>query len=81
MDERQAKRDIVFGTIGLIWGSLIVISGIFKSVDASASTAYNAGQVGAVIFGALFALAGFYYRRRGHETRRKLRERPQGPTA
>jgi hypothetical protein len=74
MDERQAKRDIVFGTIGLIWGSLVVVSGIFRSVDASASTAYNAGQVGAVIFGVLFAVAGAYYRRRGHQTRRKLQE-------
>jgi hypothetical protein len=80
MDERQAKRDIAFGTIGLIWGSLIIISGFFKSVDASASTAYNAGQVAAIIFGVLFAVAGFYYRRRGYEARRKLRERTQRST-
>jgi hypothetical protein len=74
MDERQAKRDIAFGTIGLIWGSLVVVFGFFRSVDPSPSTAYDAGELGAVIFGVLFAAAGFYYRRRGYQTRRRLQE-------
>jgi membrane associated rhomboid family serine protease len=73
MDERQAKRDIAFGTIGLIWGSLMVVFGISPGVP-SASSAYNAGDLGGVVFGVLLATAGFYYRRRGHQTRRNLQE-------
>jgi hypothetical protein len=74
MDERQAKRDIAFGTLGFIWGSLIVVFGIFNPGVPSASSAYDAGQFAGIVFGVLFAVAGFYYRRRGYQTRRRLQE-------
>jgi hypothetical protein len=74
MDERQAKRDIAFGTLGFIWGSLIVVFGIFNPGVPSASSAYDTGQFAGIVFGVLFAVAGFYYRRRGYRTRRRLQE-------
>jgi hypothetical protein len=59
MDERQAKRDIAFGTLGFIWGSLIVVFGIFNPGVPSASSAYDTGQFAGIVFGVLFAVAGF----------------------
>jgi hypothetical protein len=80
LDKRQAKRDIAFGTMGLIWGGFIVVSGIFGAIstDPSASSAYNAGRLSGVVFGALFAAAGYYYRRRGYQTRQRLKENDRG---
>ena len=76
MSERQAKRDIVFGTIGLVWGSVIVINSLMN-LDWSPAGAYEMGGLFALLFGVLFAVAGFAYKRRGRQTLRKLREQPQ----
>ncbi len=53
-------RNRIFGAIGILWGGAIVVNWLLSS-PAPASQAYQVGQFGGVLFGALVFLAGLYY--------------------
>ena len=53
-------RNKIFGAIGVLWGGGIVLNW-FLSSPSGGSEAYQAGQSGAVVFGALMFAAGLYY--------------------
>ena len=52
-------RNYIFGGIGMLWGSGIVVRWLVYG--SGGSGAYQAGQNGAVIFGILMFVAGAYY--------------------
>jgi LPXTG-motif cell wall-anchored protein len=54
-------RNKIFGGIGILWGGSLVFRWIFSSPQNSGSSAYQAGQSSAVIFGLIMLLAGLYY--------------------
>lgn len=54
-------RDKIFGGIGILWGGAIVGRWLLVGIEAKGSSAYQAGQGGAVIFGLGLLLAGLYY--------------------
>ena len=53
-------RNKIFGGIGVLWGGAIVLRWLTSGSPAG-SGAYEAGQSGAVIFGALLLIVGAYY--------------------
>jgi len=54
-------RNRIFGGIGILWGGALVLRWLTSGTPSGGSAAYQAGQSGAVIFGALMLLAGLYY--------------------
>ena len=54
-------RNKVYGIIGVLWGGAIVGRKLLTDTPATGSSAYQAGQMGAVVFGAILFLAGLYY--------------------
>ena len=54
-------RNKIFGGIGILWGGALVLRWLMSATPADGSSAYQAGQSGAVIFGALMLVAGLYY--------------------
>lgn len=54
-------RNKIFGAIGVIWGALILYSGLLSPASEAGSEAYKSGQTVAVIFGALLLGVGLYY--------------------
>ena len=54
-------RNRILGAIGILWGGAVVIRWLMSSTPAGGSSAYQAGQFGAVIFGALMIAVGLYY--------------------
>jgi len=53
-------RNKIFGVIGVIWGALILVNGIFFR-DGSGTDAYETGSIVALIFGACLFGAGLFY--------------------
>ena len=53
-------RNKIFGGIGVLWGGGIVLRWLMSGSDGG-SSAYQAGQSGAVIFGLLLLVVGGYY--------------------
>jgi uncharacterized membrane protein HdeD (DUF308 family) len=62
-------RQIILGVIGVIWGAAILIAHFAGVGPSGGSGAYGAGQNAAVVFGAVFLLAGAF------AVRNALRER------
>ena len=54
-------RNKIFGGIGILWGGALVFRWLTAGTPSGGSSAYQAGQSGAVIFGALMLLVGLYY--------------------
>lgn len=54
-------RHKIFAGIGILWGGSIVVRWLLVDKPASANSAFQAGQNGAVIFGALMLVVGLYY--------------------
>ncbi|NZA26828.1 hypothetical protein H0E84_10570 [Luteimonas sp. SJ-92] len=54
-------RNRIFGGIGIVWGGAILLNWLVSDPPASGSAAYQGGQSGAVVFGALMLVAGLYY--------------------
>jgi hypothetical protein len=54
-------RNKIFGGIGVLWGGAILFRWITTSSPGAGSSAYQAGQSGAVIFGAVMLAVGMYY--------------------
>ena len=54
-------RNRIFGGIGVLWGGALVLRWLTSGTSASGSSAYQAGQSGAVVFGGLMLLTGLYY--------------------
>jgi hypothetical protein len=54
-------RNKIFGGIGVLWGGAILVRWIASGNPSAGSSAYQAGQSGAVIFGALMFAVGMYY--------------------
>ena len=54
-------RNKIFGGIGILWGGALVFRWLTSDTPSGGPSAYQAGQSGAVIFGALMLLAGLYY--------------------
>lgn len=52
-------RNKIFGGIGILWGGAIVLRWLVTDTSA-ANTAYQSGQNGAVLFGALLLGVGLY---------------------
>jgi hypothetical protein len=52
-------RNRIFGAIGVIWGSGILLGGIVRPPEGEG--AYAAGQMTALVFGGLLLAAGAYY--------------------
>jgi hypothetical protein len=52
-------RNKIFGGIGIIWGGAILFHWLTSSPTGSA--AYQGGQTGAAVFGAVMFGAGLYY--------------------
>ena len=50
----------IFGAIGVLWGGAILIRAYLGGGPVG-SGAYRSGQVAALVFAALLALAGGYY--------------------
>ena len=53
-------RNRIFGAIGILWGGAIVVNWLLSG-SAPASQAYQAGQLGGMLFGALMFIVGLYY--------------------
>ena len=53
-------RNKIFGVIGTLWGGAILINGLLGQPQQG-SEAYQAGQMGALVFGAIMLAAGLYY--------------------
>jgi len=53
-------RNRILGLIGVLWGGGVVLSGIMRGIPEG-HNAYQAGQIGGLIFGALLFLVGLYY--------------------
>ena len=54
-------RNKIFGGIGILWGGALVFRWLTSGTPGGGSSAHQAGQSGAVVFGALMLLAGLYY--------------------
>jgi LPXTG-motif cell wall-anchored protein len=54
-------RNKIFGGIGVIWGSLILYSGLTSPASEAGSAAYKSGQSGAMVFGAVLLGLGLFY--------------------
>ncbi len=54
-------RNRIFGAIGVLWGGAILFRWLTSGNPTGGSSAYQAGQSGAVIFGALMFAVGMYY--------------------
>jgi hypothetical protein len=54
-------RNKIFGGIGVLWGGAVLFRGLTSGSTAGGSSAYQAGQSGALIFGALMFAVGTYY--------------------
>ena len=54
-------RNKIFGGIGILWGGAVLFRWFTSSTPNGDSSAYQAGQSVAVIFGALMLVAGLYY--------------------
>ena len=59
-------RNIIFGAIGVLWGSLLLLYSIFG--PANQGGAYGAGQTAGTVFGVLMLGAGLYYLVQGIQT-------------
>ncbi len=53
-------RDKIFGGIGILWGGGIILRWLTVGSQGG-SSAYQAGQSGAVVFGLLLLAVGCYY--------------------
>ena len=53
-------RNKIFGGIGVLWGGAIVVQWLMSD-SAGGTSAYQAGQGGAAIFGVLLLVIGGYY--------------------
>ena len=53
-------RGKIFGGIGILWGGALVFRWLTSGLPSGGSSAYQAGQTGAVVFGALMLVAGLY---------------------
>ena len=53
-------RNKIFGVIGILWGGVILVSWLL-SCSSGGSEAYQAGQAGGAVFGALLFGLGIYY--------------------
>jgi len=59
----------IFGWVGVVWGGLVVLSGLAKlASDDMGDGAYGAGQFAGFIFGGLLCLAGIYTLRKKPKT-------------
>ena len=56
-------RNRIFGVIGILWGGAILVSGLLSS-SSGGSEAYQAGQAGGAVIGALLFGLGIYYVRK-----------------
>ncbi|OOG52973.1 hypothetical protein [Rhodanobacter sp. C03] len=54
-------RNKIFGGIGILWGGALLFRWFTSGTSNGGSSAYQAGQSAAVIFGALMLVAGLYY--------------------
>jgi predicted transporter len=52
-------RNIILGAVGIVWGGLLLLRLLLVGLQGSG--AFYAGEVTAVIFGAVMFLAGIYY--------------------
>lgn len=63
-------RNRILGAIGLIWGGLILISGLSGGPAPADSPAfqggYTVGTYASLVFGAVLAVAGLYYLIKGN---------------
>ncbi len=53
-------RNKIFGVIGVLWGGAILFRWLTSGNPSGSSSAYQAGQSGAAIFGALMFGVGMY---------------------
>lgn len=53
-------RNKIFGGIGILWGGALVFRWLASGLPTGGSSTYQAGQTGAVVFGALMLVAGLY---------------------
>lgn len=51
-------RNKILGGIGIVWGGLIVLKWLLSSGAPRGSAAYQSGQSGAVVLGAMMLAAG-----------------------
>ena len=54
-------RNKIFGGIDILWGGALLFRWLTSGTSSGGSSAYQAGQSVAVIFGALMLVAGLYY--------------------
>jgi hypothetical protein len=59
----KLTRNRVFGSIGVLWGGGVAISGLFRTF--SGNGAYAKGQVAGLLLGALMFAVGLYYAIKG----------------
>ncbi len=59
--DEAPMRNKIFGGIGILWGGALVLRRMLSDSPATGSDAYQAGQSGAVVFGALLLVVGLYY--------------------
>ncbi|MGL4464213.1 MAG: hypothetical protein ACRC1K_18845 [Planctomycetia bacterium] len=80
-------RNIIFGSIGLVWGGLLVMNSLFREVPQHGG-ARGAGQAAGQIFAYLLIAAGAYAMRTGLQSlgtsdgkRKKKKKKKPAPTA
>jgi hypothetical protein len=57
-------KNRLLGLIGILWGGFLLFNWLTGNI-VQGEGAYSAGQVGAVLFGALFSIGGMYFFIRG----------------
>ena len=53
-------KNRLLGLIGILWGGFLLFNWLTGNVEQGEGV-YHAGQAGAVLFGALFSVAGLYF--------------------
>lgn len=57
----MAMRNRILAGIAILWGGALVVRWLSSGLPEGGSEAYQAGQGGAAVFGALMLVAGLYY--------------------
>jgi hypothetical protein len=57
-------KNRILGLIGIFWGGFLLFNWLTDNIMGEEGM-YHAGQAGAVLFGALFSVAGLYFLIRG----------------
>lgn len=53
-------RNLIFGSIGTLWGGAIVLSSFFRSAQSTSGGSYQAGLSAGIVFAGLMFIVGSF---------------------